>query len=484
MKSSGGRGLTDPVMIWQQLCYHTGVMRTQRLFDLLQMLRRYRRPVSAATLAGEMSVSVRTVYRDIAALQAMGAEIEGEPGIGYVLRPGFLLPPLMFSPTELDALTLGLRWAIRRTDPDLSAAARNAMAKLGAVLPVDLRDKMEDEALIVGSGHEMSQSVDLALLRDAIRRERKLAIDYRDEKGRTSSRVVWPVTLAFFETTRLLVAWCELRQDFRHFRADRIVAADLLADRLPRPRRLLVRDWRKSLLTESDRRSGYNTPRPIGRATNAREESMAKDLVFYTNPQSRAVVVHWMLEEVGCPYRIEVLEFGAPMKSPEYLAINPMGKVPAIRHGETVVTETPAICAYLADAFPEAGLAPAPADRGDYYRWLFFTAGCVEPALSNHAAGWDPVTLEDARSFGYGSYQAVIDTLAKALDGRRYIAGDRFSAADVYLGAMVNWGMMTGGIEKRPEFQAYCENLVNRPAALRAREQIGTLISRKAMADA
>jgi len=211
---------------------------------------------------------------------------------------------------------------------------------------------------------------------------------------------------------------------------------------------------------------------------------MAKDLVFYTNPQSRAVVVHWMLEEVGCPYRIEVLEFGAPMKSPEYLAINPMGKVPAIRHGETVVTETPAICAYLADAFPEAGLAPAPADRGDYYRWLFFTAGCVEPALSNHAAGWDPATLEDARSFGYGSYQAVIDTLAKALDGRRYIAGDRFSAADVYLGAMVNWGMMTGGIEKRPEFQAYCENLVNRPAALRAREQIGTLISRKAMADA
>jgi glutathione S-transferase len=172
------------------------------------------------------------------------------------------------------------------------------------------------------------------------------------------------------------------------------------------------------------------------------------------------------------------------MKAPEYLAINPMGKVPAIRHGETVVTEAAAICAYLADAFPEAGLAPEPEARGDYYRWLFFAAGCIEPAMSNHAAGWDPTTPEMQARFGYGSYAAVMDALAKAVRGRRYIAGDRFTAADVYVGSMIGFGLRFGVIDKRPEFEAYWSGLENRPARLRAGAEAEKLASKQAWAAA
>jgi glutathione S-transferase len=197
---------------------------------------------------------------------------------------------------------------------------------------------------------------------------------------------------------------------------------------------------------------------------------MSKDIVFYTNPYSRGGIVHWMLEEVGCDYRAEVLEFGPPMKSAAYLAINPMGKVPAITHGDIVVTEAAAICAYLADAFPEAGLAPGPESRGEYYRWLFFAAGCLEPAISNRSAGWNPVPGMQPR-FGYGSYEATLDTLANGVAGKTYIAGDRFSAADVYVGSILGWGMQFGGIEKRPEFEAYWNGLRDRPAALRADAQ-------------
>lgn len=206
---------------------------------------------------------------------------------------------------------------------------------------------------------------------------------------------------------------------------------------------------------------------------------MTKELVFYTNPQSRGMVVHWVLEEIGAPYSIEVKEYGTTMKAPEYLAINPMGKVPAIRHGDMVVTETAAICAYLADAFPQAKLAPAPAARGDYYRWLFFAAGCVEPAMSNHAVGWDPAPEMQSR-FGYGSYDAALDMLAKALAGRRYIAGDAFTAADVYVGSMIGFGMRFGVIDKRPEFEAYWSGLENRPARLRAAAQAEKLASKQA----
>jgi glutathione S-transferase len=135
---------------------------------------------------------------------------------------------------------------------------------------------------------------------------------------------------------------------------------------------------------------------------------MMKELVFYTNPQSRGRVVHWMLEEIGAPYAVEVKDYGTTMKAPDYLTINPMGKVPAIKHGEVVVTETPAICAYLADAFPEAGLAPEPSARGAYYRWLFFAAGCVEPAMSNHLVGWDPAKIETYNSTFFLPYVGIL----------------------------------------------------------------------------
>jgi glutathione S-transferase len=216
---------------------------------------------------------------------------------------------------------------------------------------------------------------------------------------------------------------------------------------------------------------------------NTRGKAMTEDLVFFTNPRSRGGIVHWMLEEAGAPYRIEVKHFGTTMKAPDYLAVNPMGKVPAIRHGATVVTECAAICAYLADAFPEAGLAPAPPDRGAYYRWLFFAAGCVEPAMSNHAVGWDPARDMQGR-FGYGSFADVIETLAAALAGRRHVAGETFTAADVYVGSMVGWGMMTGMIGHRPEFDAYWDGLKNRPARQRAVAQAEELAAREAQADA
>jgi glutathione S-transferase len=202
---------------------------------------------------------------------------------------------------------------------------------------------------------------------------------------------------------------------------------------------------------------------------------MSEELIFYTNPQSRGGIVHWMLEEVGCPYTVKVLNFGATMKAPDYLAINPMGKVPTIKHGDQAVTESAAICAYLADAFPEAGLLPAPEHRGSYYRWLFFAAACLEPAMSNHAAGWDPATPEMRGRFGYGCYTQTLDTLSGWLKGRAYVAGDRFTAADVYLGSMLNFGMSFGILEKRPEFEAYAAPLAARPAALRAKEEAAQL---------
>ncbi|MDN3555345.1 HTH domain-containing protein [Halomonas maura] len=212
----------------------------------------------------------------------------------------------------------------------------------------------------------------------------------------------------------------------------------------------------------------------IGRQAEAQDagprataEPRSDDLIFYTNPLSRAGIVHWMLEEIGVPYRTVTLEYGTTMKAPDYLAINPMGKVPAIRHGDTVVTEAAAICAYLADAFPGAGLAPPPEARGDYYRWLFFAAGPLEAAVSLHDhLGLQP-SAEQQMRIGCGSLAAVLDTLAGALDGRRYLAGEAFSAADVYVGAHLGWGMQFGSIPRRPEFEAYWAGLQDRPARLR-----------------
>ena len=197
---------------------------------------------------------------------------------------------------------------------------------------------------------------------------------------------------------------------------------------------------------------------------------MSDDLVFYTHPMSRGRIVRWMLEEVGQPYRTEVLEFGTTMKAPAYLAINPMGKVPAIRHGDTVVTEAGAICAYLADAFPEAGLAPPPSDRsrGPYYRWMFFAAGPLEAAASNKALGFD-VPPERRAMMGYGSFADVMDALERAV-ADEYLTGSRFTAADLFVGSHIGWGMQFGTIEKRPAFERYWQRISARPAAARANE--------------
>jgi glutathione S-transferase len=207
---------------------------------------------------------------------------------------------------------------------------------------------------------------------------------------------------------------------------------------------------------------------------------MADELVFYTHPQSRGRIVRWMLEEIGRPYRTELLEFDTTMKAPAYLAINPMGKVPAIRHGDAVVTEAAAICAYLADAFPEAHLAPPPGDRlrGPYYRWLFFVAGPLEAAWTNKAAGF-VVPPERERMMGYGRFETVIDVLEGAVSRTEYVVGDRFTAADVYLGSAIGFGMQFGMIEKRPAFERYSQRLSARPAAQRAKEIDDRLAARQ-----
>ncbi|WP_405237283.1 glutathione S-transferase family protein [Lentisalinibacter orientalis] len=191
------------------------------------------------------------------------------------------------------------------------------------------------------------------------------------------------------------------------------------------------------------------------------------ELVFYTNPQSRGRIARWMLEEVGAPYSTEILEYGTTMKSPEYLAINPMGKVPAIRHGDTVVTECAAICAYLADAFPEAGLAPPPAERGAYYRWLFFAAGPLESAIVNAALGFE-VPDDKRMTVGYGTKDLALDTIETAIADSPYVAGDAFSAADVYVGSQIAFGLQFGTVPKRDSFAAYVARVTDRDACRRA----------------
>jgi glutathione S-transferase len=195
------------------------------------------------------------------------------------------------------------------------------------------------------------------------------------------------------------------------------------------------------------------------------------ELTFYTNPMSRGAIVRWMLEEVGAPYETVLLDYGTTMKAPEYLAINPMGKVPAIKHGDLVVTEGAAICAYLADAFPEAGLAPAPGskERGPYYRWMFYGAGPVEAAIIDKALGLE-VPDDKKMMVGYGSYDTVVDVLDRHFAENEWAAGGRFSAADVYLGSQIVWGTQFGTLPKRDSFDAYVGRLTSRPAAQRAQE--------------
>ena len=196
---------------------------------------------------------------------------------------------------------------------------------------------------------------------------------------------------------------------------------------------------------------------------------MTEDLIFYTHPHSRGRIVRWMLEETGAEYRTEVVEYATEMKSPKYLAINPMGKVPAIRHRGAVVTETAAICAYLADALPEAGLAPAPQERGAYYRWLFFGAGPLEQAIVNRALGFE-VPQDRERMVGYGTYGTVIDVLEAEIAKTEFAAGSRFTAADVYLGSHIGWGFEFGTIEKRGALVDYWARIEGRAARQRASE--------------
>jgi glutathione S-transferase len=199
------------------------------------------------------------------------------------------------------------------------------------------------------------------------------------------------------------------------------------------------------------------------------ESAMADELVFYTNPMSRGRIVRWMLEEIGTPYRTEVLEYGTTMKSTEYLAVNPMGKVPAIQHGGRIVTEAAAICTYLADAFPDAGLAPPSAERAAYYRWLFYFAGAVEAAVVNRSLGLE-IPVDREVMVGYGNYATVMNVIEQAVTADAYIAGDKFTAADVYCGSQIGWGMEFGTLDKRPAFEDYFARIANRPARVRASE--------------
>jgi glutathione S-transferase len=207
---------------------------------------------------------------------------------------------------------------------------------------------------------------------------------------------------------------------------------------------------------------------------------MTEELVFYTHPMSRGRIARWMLEEVGRPYRTELLDFTTTMKAPSYLAVNPMGTVPALRHGDTVVTEAAAICAYLADAFPEAGLAPPPGDRrrGAYYRWLFFAAGPVEAAVTNKALGFVVPEGREAMA-GYGRFGDVMKALESAVGQTDYVAGASFTAADVYLGAQIGWGLQFGTIEKRPAFERYWARISAPPAARRAKEIDDALLPKR-----
>lgn len=219
--------------------------RSERLLELIQTLRRYRRPVSGQTLADETNVSLRTLYRDIATLQAQGADIEGEPGMGYILKPGFLLPPLMFSEDEIEALVLGSRWVASRTDSDLSRAAANVLAKIAAVLPDDMKPKLEGSNLLVPQYHsEIADVVDLSLVRKAIRNEHIVEIGYVDAAGVPTERRIWPFALGFYDRVRVVAAWCEMRNDFRNFRTDRIQRMEPQGKRYPRRKAELLKAWR------------------------------------------------------------------------------------------------------------------------------------------------------------------------------------------------------------------------------------------------
>lgn len=217
--------------------------KTERLFSIMDALRRHRRPVTAAALAEEQGVSVRTLYRDVQTLIGLGAPIDGEAGVGYMLRPGFFLPPLMFTAEELEALVLGARWVQARPDPALASAARNALAKIATASPDDLRDHISNTGLWpVRTYRENGEQPLLAVIREAIRDERVLSISYASESGQTTERNIWPVALAYYEEKHIIAAWCTMREGFRSFRIDRIVSAEPVEGRFGKRRAALARE--------------------------------------------------------------------------------------------------------------------------------------------------------------------------------------------------------------------------------------------------
>jgi len=222
--------------------------RTERLFQIIQILRRAKAPVTAAAMASELETSLRTIYRDVAELLAQRVPIRGEAGIGYALERGFDMPPLMLTPDEIEAAVLGAQWVMARGDPQLGRAAADLIAKIDAVIPQHLRPFLADAALSAYRPPTAAVDViDVARLRAWIHSRGKIALSYRDEEGRQTERVVWPIAIGYFETVRLVAAWCELRQDFRHFRTDRIARAEFLGERYPTARRALHAAWRKTM---------------------------------------------------------------------------------------------------------------------------------------------------------------------------------------------------------------------------------------------
>ena len=222
--------------------------RTQRLLTLMDALRRHRRPVTAAALADDLSVSIRTIYRDVQSLIGLGAPIDGEAGLGYLLRGGFFLPPLMFDEDEIEALVLGARWVEKQTDPALADAARNALAKIAAAAPKNLRDAMADTGLWAPAAWNKPKiAISLQPIREAIRREHKLEVAYVDAGGKPTERTIWPIALAFYDGHETIAAWCELREGFRHFRTERIGTLTPTGERYPRRRPVLVKEWRAAM---------------------------------------------------------------------------------------------------------------------------------------------------------------------------------------------------------------------------------------------
>jgi predicted DNA-binding transcriptional regulator YafY len=218
--------------------------RADRFLRIIQMLRRHRRPVRGQVMAEELEVSLRTLYRDIADLTVDGVPIRGEAGVGYVLGEGYDVPPLMFNADELEAVMLGLRWVERRGDADLARAAQDTIAKIGAVLPQSLKPYLFDAGLLAPPSYDkMVDAVDVSTIRGAIREQRKIALTYRDENGQDTQRVIWPIGIAYFDAQRLVIAWCELRVDFRSFRTDRMAAAQVLDEKYQERRKALLKRW-------------------------------------------------------------------------------------------------------------------------------------------------------------------------------------------------------------------------------------------------